>query len=101
MSEMTIEVQPREQTGTNPNRRLRGSGKIPAVVYGAGKDSLSIEVDRKRLIDLLRSSGGDNPVFLLKLSSTGQGRHAMIRDMQLQPITRDTTHLDFHRGVMT
>src|SRR5258708_22562895 len=101
MSEMTIEVQPREQTGTNPNRRLRGSGKIPAVVYGAGKDSLSIEVDRKRLIDLLRSSGGDNAVFLLKLSSTGQERHAMIRDMQLHPITREIIHLDFQRVVMT
>jgi large subunit ribosomal protein L25 len=101
MSEMTIEVQPREKTGTNPNRRLRGSGKIPAVVYGAGKDSLPIEVDRKRLIDLLRSSGGDNAVFLLKLSSTGQERHAMIRDMQLHPITREIIHLDFQRVVMT
>src|SRR5258708_24996594 len=101
MSEMTIEVQPREQTGTNPNRRLRGSGKIPAVVYGAGKDSLPIEVDRKRLIDLLRSSGGDNAVFLLKLAGTGQERHAMIRDMQLDPITREILHLDFQRVVMT
>lgn len=101
MSEMTIEVQPRDKTGTNPNRRLRAGGKIPAVVYGAGKDSLSIEVDRKRLIDLLRSSGGDNAVFLLKLSSTGQERHAMIRDMQLNPITREIIHLDFQRVVMT
>ena len=43
MSEMTIEVQPRDKTGTNPNRRLRAAGKIPAVVYGAGKDSLSMK----------------------------------------------------------
>jgi large subunit ribosomal protein L25 len=99
---MTIEVQPRQETGTNSNRRLRSRGQIPAVVYGgAGKDSVPIHVDRRRLVELLRSGGGDNAVFLLKLSSTGQERHAMIRDMQLDPITREIVHLDFLRVVMT
>jgi large subunit ribosomal protein L25 len=103
MSEMTIEVQPREETGTNSNRRLRRSGQIPAVVYGgAVKDSVPIRVDRKRLVELLRSSaGGENAVFLLKLASTGQERHAMIREMQLDPITREILHLDFQRVLMT
>jgi len=103
MSEMTIEVQPRQETGTNSNRRLRLSGQIPAVVYGGPvKDSVPIRVDRKRLVELLRSSaGGENAVFLLKLASTGQERHAMIRDMQLDPITREIVHLDFLRVVMT
>jgi large subunit ribosomal protein L25 len=103
MSEMTIEVQPRQETGTNHNRRLRSRGKIPAVVYGgAGKNAVPIHVDRKQLIDLLRSGGGgDNAVFLLKLAGTGQERHAMIRDMQLDPITREIMHLDFQRVVMT
>ncbi|MBV8200479.1 MAG: 50S ribosomal protein L25 [Acidobacteria bacterium] len=102
MSEMTIEVQPRQETGTNENRRLRARGKIPAVVYGgAGKDAVPIHVDRKQLVELLRGGGGDNAVFLLKLASTGQERHAMIRDMQLDPITREILHLDFQRVVMT
>jgi large subunit ribosomal protein L25 len=103
MSEMTIEVQPRQETGTNSNRRLRRRGQIPAVVYGgAVKDSVAIHVDRKRLVELLRSSaGGENAVFLLKLADTGQERHAMIRDMQLDPITREIMHLDFQRVLMT
>jgi large subunit ribosomal protein L25 len=102
MGEMKIEVQPRQETGTNHNRRLRAAGKIPAVVYGgAGKDAVPIQVDRKQLIDLLRGGGGDNAVFLLKLASTGQERHAMIRDTQLDPITREILHLDFQRVVMT
>jgi large subunit ribosomal protein L25 len=100
MSEMTIEVQPRDKTGTNNNRRLRAAGQIPAIVYGAGKDSVPIHVDRKRLVELLRRSGGDNALFLLKLADTGQERHAMIRDMQLDPITRSITHLDFQRVLM-
>lgn len=102
MSEMMIEVQPRHGRGTNSNRRLRLSGQIPAVVYGgAGKDSVPIHVDRKRLIELLKQGGGENAVFLLKLASSGQERHAMIRDMQLDPITRAIVHLDFQRVVMT
>jgi large subunit ribosomal protein L25 len=101
-SELMIEVQPRQETGTNSNRRLRSRGQIPAVVYGgAGKDAVPIHVDRRRLVELLRSGGGDNAVFLLKLASTGQERHAMIRDMQLDPITREILHLDFLRVVMT
>jgi large subunit ribosomal protein L25 len=103
MNEMTIEVQARQETGTNANRRLRRSGEIPAVVYGgAVKDSVPIRVNRKRLVELLRSSaGGENAVFLLKLAGTGQERHAMIRDMQLDPITREILHLDFQRVLMT
>jgi large subunit ribosomal protein L25 len=102
MSEMLIEVQPRQETGTNSNRRLRLRGQIPAVVYGgADKDAVPIEIDRKRLIELLKRGGGENAVFLLKLASTGQERHAMIREMQLDPITREILHLDFQRVVMT
>jgi len=102
MSEMMIEVQPRQGRGTNSNRRLRLRGQIPAVVYGgAGKDSVPIHVDRKRLIELLKQGGSENAVFLLKLASSGQERHAMIRDMQLDPITRAIVHLDFQRVVMT
>ncbi len=100
MSEMTIEVQSRDKTGTNSNRRLRAAGQIPAIVYGAGKDSVPIHVDRKRLVELLRRSGGDNALFLLQMAGTGQERHAMIRDMQVDPITREITHLDFQRVLM-
>jgi len=54
-----------------------------------------------KTLDAIISGGGDNAVFLLKLASTGQERHAMIRDMQLDPITREILHLDFLRVVMT
>jgi large subunit ribosomal protein L25 len=101
MSDMTIAVEQRAKTGTNSNRRLRSSGQIPAVVYGAGKDTVPIHVDRKRLIELLKQSGGDNAIFLLKLGGGGDERHAMIREMQLDPITREILHLDFQHVLMT
>ena len=99
MSEtMTIEVQPRQETGKNANRRSRSAGKIPAVVYGGGKESVAIEVDRKTLVDTMKGHGGENPIFLLKLE--GKERHAMIRHMQLDPVSRQVIHIDFQRVQM-
>lgn len=95
---MTIEVNPREQTGKNANRRSRSAGKIPAVVYGGGKESVSIEVDRKMLVDTMKGHSGENPIFLLKLGD--KERHAMIRSMQTDPISRQVIHIDFQRVLM-
>jgi large subunit ribosomal protein L25 len=99
MSEtMTIEVQPRNETGKNANRRARAAGKIPAVVYGGGKDSVAIEVDRKTLVDLMKGHSGENPIFLLKLGD--KERHAMIRHTDIDPLSRHVIHIDFQRVVM-
>ncbi|HZF11864.1 MAG TPA: 50S ribosomal protein L25 [Thermoanaerobaculia bacterium] len=101
MSELAIDVQKRAGTGTNANRRLRQSGKIPAVVYGGGRDTVPIQVDRKTLIDLMKTGESENAIFLLKLADSGQERHAMIRDMQVDPLTRQVMHIDFQRILMT
>jgi large subunit ribosomal protein L25 len=99
MSEtMTIEVQPRNETGKNANRRARAAGKIPAVVYGGGKDSVAIEVDRKTLVDLMKGHSGENPIFLLKLGD--KERHAMIRHTDIDPLSRHVIHIDFQRVLM-
>ena len=100
MAELAIDVQKRSETGTNANRRLRQAGKIPAVVYGGGKDTVPIVLDRKTLIDLMKSGDNENAIFLLKLAESGQERHAMIRDMQVDPLTRQVVHIDFQRIVM-
>jgi len=100
MAELAIDVQKREETGTNANRRLRQAGKIPAVVYGGGKDTVPIVLDRKTLLDLMKSGDNENAIFLLKLADSGQERHAMIRDMQVDPLTRQVVHIDFQRIVM-
>ena len=95
---MKIEVQPREETGKNANRRSARRGKIPAVVYGGGKESVPIEVDRKTLVDTMKGHAGENPIFLLKLGD--KERHAMIRNMQIDPVSRQVIHIDFQRVLM-
>ena len=101
MSELTIEVQPREESGKNANRRLRAGGHIPAVVYGGGKQSVSIQIHRKSFLETIKGGGSENRIFLLKLGDTGKERHAMVRDMQVDPITRQVLHIDFQRVLMS
>jgi large subunit ribosomal protein L25 len=98
MSELTIEVQKRDKTGKGPNRRARSGGKIPAVVYGGGKDNVAIEIDRKSMLDLMKKAGTETPIYLLKLGDNQ--RHAMIREIQTHPITRQVVHIDFQRVMM-
>lgn len=100
MSETILNVERREATGKNANRRLRAAGLVPAVVYGAGKEAVSIQVDRKLLLDMLRTTGADNAVFLLHLAGTKHKRHTMIRDMSVHPLTRSIQHVDFQRVLM-
>lgn len=97
MTEQTIEVSRRQATGKNANRRLRAEGTIPAVVYGGERESVSIQLDRRTLIDLVKATEGQNPIFQLKLGDGGQSRHAMIREVQVDPVTREVLHVDFQR----
>ena len=101
MSDQVLEVHARAARGKGASRRMRAAGKIPAVVYGGGKDTVPIEIDRKAVLDLLKTSGTENAVFLLKLAGTGQERHTMIRELDVDPVSRQIRHIDFQRVLMT
>jgi len=100
VGEQTITVVKREHVGGGVSRKLARRGQIAAVVYGAGRDSVPIQVDRKSVLELIKHSGSENAVFLLKMSGTKQERHAMIRDMQVDPVSRRILHIDFQRILM-
>jgi large subunit ribosomal protein L25 len=101
MSEITVEVQERKETGKNANRRLRESGYVPAVVYGGGRESVAIQVEKKVIHELLRQEGGEHAVFLLKMAGTDKSRHTMVRDIEIDPVSRQILHLDFQRVLLT
>ena len=100
MSELVLEVHPREATGKNANRRLRAEGQVPAVVYGGKLEPTAIRVDERKVEEILRSGSGGNTVFLLKLHGTDQKRHAMIRELQTDSISGEMIHIDFQRILM-
>jgi large subunit ribosomal protein L25 len=101
MAEATLEVTRREGSGKGVARKLRVEGKIPAVVYGGHLEAVSIVVDRKSVSELIsKSDHGIRSIFLLKMAGTDQQRHAMIKDLQIDPISRRMIHVDFVRVVM-
>ena len=101
MAELTLEVSRREEQGKGAAGRLRREGKVPAVVYGGHRETVPITVDRKAITDLIqKSEHGRRSIFLLKMAGTDQQRHAMIKDIQIDPIHRKMTHIDFVRVIM-
>jgi large subunit ribosomal protein L25 len=98
MAELTLEVQRREETGKSAARKMRREGIVPAIVYGGDRDPVTISVHRRTISDLItKSEHGIRSIFLLKLSDSDKSRHAMIRDYQMNPITRELKHVDFVR----
>ena len=101
MAEVTLEVQNRDDAGKGVARKLRAQGQIPAVVYGGHRDPAKITVDRKAIAELIhKSEHGVRSIFLLKMAGTEQQRHAMIKDIQMDPISRKMKHIDFVRVMM-
>jgi large subunit ribosomal protein L25 len=100
MKTIELTVERRATKGKNAARRTRAGGTIPAVVYGAGRDTVPITVDARSLSDAFRGGAGENAIFLLKLQGSDQTRHAMIRDLQRDPLSRRPMHLDFVRVLM-
>ena len=96
----TVEAQPRaaESRGKNEARRLRRSGKIPAVVYGAGLPAAAVSVDPKAITRILHSASGHNTIF--ELSVAGERARVMIVDWQYEPIKDSLLHIDLKRIAM-
>jgi large subunit ribosomal protein L25 len=90
-----LEGQPREAGTKNDAKRVRREGKIPAVVYGAGKDSLSISVDPRVVTRILNSETGHNTIFDLAMGA--EKTKAMIVDWQYEPIKGKLLHIDLKR----
>jgi large subunit ribosomal protein L25 len=98
--EAVLEASPRSSRGKNEARRLRASGKIPAVVYGGDQPGGSaIAVDPKVLMRILHSDTGVNTLISLKTGSAAQVR-VLVREYQLDPVTSHLLHADFYRVAM-
>jgi len=95
----TLEAEPREPGTKNQARRVRREGRIPAVVYGASKESLSVSVDPRHVLRILRSDSWHNTIFDLSLNG-GERTKAMIVDWQYEPIKGHLLHIDLKRIAM-
>jgi large subunit ribosomal protein L25 len=97
MNERVVDVTRREVMGRGVSRRLRRAGKIPAILYGAGRDPVPLSVDPDRIREIIRSDSGVNTIFQLNLAGTDQRRHVMIKEYQVDPVEGRLIHADFLR----
>jgi large subunit ribosomal protein L25 len=68
------------------------------VVYGAGQESIALEVDPRQIIKILHSESGHNSIFDLEVA--GARTKAMIVDWQYEPVKSHLLHIDFKRIAM-
>jgi large subunit ribosomal protein L25 len=92
---ITIKAQKREGLGKNACRRIRSGGRVPAVIYGEGADSLPLAVDKKDLLAILKSESGENTLFKVGLGA--ELMDAMIKDLQTDPVSDELLHVDLIR----
>ncbi len=98
--EATLTAVPRASRGKNEARRLRASGKIPAVLYGGDQPGgTPIAVDPKALSRILHSDTGANTLISLKTDGTPDAR-VMVREYQVDPVDNRLLHVDFYRVAM-
>ncbi len=93
-----VEAKPREAGDKNAARRLRRTGSIPAVLYGAGGQPRAIAVDPKQITKILHSESGHNTI--IDVSLDGEQAKAMIVDWQNEPIKGHLLHVDLKRIAM-
>ncbi|MGA8277994.1 MAG: 50S ribosomal protein L25/general stress protein Ctc [Rhodanobacteraceae bacterium] len=90
-----IPVQGREDGGKGASRRLRRAGKVPAIVYGAHLDPVSVQLEHKDV--LLASKHEWFYSSILDLNLGGDRQKVLLRDMQRHPFKMQILHLDFQR----
>lgn len=80
-------------TGSSASRRLRATGKIPAVLYGRGADPAPLSVDWRELRAALTTDKGLNALLTLQVGR--KKTKAIVKELQRHPVRRDVLHVDF------
>lgn len=98
-----IELKASVRTGRKkgPSRRLRAAGRIPAVLYGPGAETISLSIDTAELDKAIKNRTGSQAFFSMQIEG-GQvpTKTAMIKQIQAHPVTRRMIHADFYEIAM-
>ncbi len=98
--DITVAAEVRTSRGKNEARRTRRAGQIPAVVYGAFQDPISVAVNPREIIKIVRSNTGYNTIFTLAIAG-GENTPVMVVDQQVDPVKNTLLHADLKRIDLT
>jgi large subunit ribosomal protein L25 len=93
-----LKTNKRTATGNGPARRLRQSGRIPAVYYGPNTEPVLLSVNKNDLEQVLKKGGIGQVMLNLVIQKNGETLNmpAMIKELQTHPVSRNFIHVDFY-----
>jgi large subunit ribosomal protein L25 len=97
MASATLSANARDNSGKGAARSLRSSGRIPAVIYGHGRDPQTLSIETRELEKLLSHISAENTV--IDLTVDGKSARTLIREIQRHPFKRQILHVDFQELV--
>jgi large subunit ribosomal protein L25 len=87
-----IKGEKREVFGKNASRRLRRSGMVPVILYGAKEVNVPLTIKKTDIFQILKTETGENTVF--EVSFNSETKNAMIKELQKHPVTDEIIHAD-------
>jgi large subunit ribosomal protein L25 len=97
MTENTLKAEKREGAGKGVARKLRQSGRVPAIVYGKEMDTIHVSLDAKEVDHLFRSISVDNTIVELDIKGVKGKHQTLVREIQAHPFKPELIHVDFLR----
>jgi large subunit ribosomal protein L25 len=102
MKAVKLEARLRERTGKEHSHKLRQRGLVPGVIYGAKEDTVPLELDAKEMHRFLLTQEGENVLIDLEIAGAKPSvKKAVVKDLQLDPVTGRVLHVDFLHISMT
>jgi large subunit ribosomal protein L25 len=101
MAQSQLTVTSRADAGKGISRSLRRQGLVPGVVYGKGMTACNVAVDPKALKQAIATQAGWNTLITLQGEGPFDGKVVILKDMQVSPLRRETTHVDFQTVDLT
>jgi large subunit ribosomal protein L25 len=92
-TQFEVIAQLRTEQGRGPNRRLRQQGKIPAVLYGASKETVTLTLMANELYKQLKNESFYSKILIINID--GQAEQAILKDLHRHPSTSFVLHADF------
>jgi large subunit ribosomal protein L25 len=96
LNTIELNVTTRTTTGNGPARVLRRDGRVPAILYGPRAENIMLSVSAHDLDKILKHGSVGRTIFNLKIDEGQDTRAAMIKEMQIHPVSRAFLHLDLY-----
>ena len=98
--DQVVAAEPRSSRGKNEARRIRVTGRIPAVIYGAFQEPRAVSVNPKDILKIIRSKSGHNSIFDVDIEGL-EKTPVIVADEQYHPVKGTLMHIDLKRIDLT